>query len=169
MIKNILFFLTIFTTTFTIQSQEDPYLWLENVDSEKSLEFVNKQNKLTHDKLSGIDEYKDIYDSSLEIYNSTDRIAYPSTYGEFVYNFWKDKDHVRGIWRRSEKANYLEGNPTWETLLDLDEMSFFFFFFGFIKAPVVYIQIIIDLLLTFQKVVVTLLLKKNLMLIQKNL
>jgi len=123
MIKNILFFLTIFTTTFTIQSQEDPYLWLENVDSEKSLEFVNKQNKLTHDKLSGIDEYKDIYDSSLEIYNSTDRIAYPSTYGEFVYNFWKDKDHVRGIWRRSEKANYLEGNPTWETLLDLDEMS----------------------------------------------
>ena len=123
MTKNILFFLTIFTTFFTIQAQEDPYLWLEEIDSEKSLEFVNKQNKLTQDKLSSINEYQDIYDSCLEIYNSPDRIVYPTTYGEFVYNFWKDKEHVRGIWRRSPKAKYVDGNPTWETLLDLDEMS----------------------------------------------
>jgi len=123
MIKYTLFIITIFITLFTMQAQEDPYLWLEEVDSEKSLEFVTQQNKITQDKLSSVAEYQDIYDNSLEIYNSTDRIAYPSTYGEFVYNFWKDKDHIRGIWRRSPKSNYIEGKPTWETLLDLDEMS----------------------------------------------
>ena len=123
MTKNTLFFLAIFTSLFTMQAQEDPYLWLEDIDGEKSLEFVKKQNKITQDKLSSIAEYQAIYDKSLEIYNSKDRIAYPSTYGEFVYNFWKDKDHVRGIWRRSPKKEYINGNPTWEILLDLDEMS----------------------------------------------
>jgi prolyl oligopeptidase len=123
MTKSIIFFLAIFTTIFTMQAQEDPYLYLEEVDGEKSLEFVNKQNEITENKLSSTDEYQDIYDNCLDIYNSTDRIVYPKTYGEFVYNFWKDKDHIRGIWRRSPKAKYLDGNPTWETLLDLDEMS----------------------------------------------
>ncbi|MFK7747911.1 MAG: prolyl oligopeptidase family protein [Kordia sp.] len=123
MIKNTLFFLAIFTSLFTMQAQEDPYLWLEDVESEKSLEFVNKQNKITEDKLSRTPEYQDIYEKSLERYNSKDRIVYPSTYGEYVYNFWKDEKHVRGIWRRSLKSKYMDGNPSWETLLDLDEMS----------------------------------------------
>ncbi len=101
MTKSIIFFLAIFTTIFTMQAQEDPYLYLEEVDGEKSLEFVNTQNKITQNKLSSLDIYQDIYDNCLDIYNSTDRIAYPTTYGKFVYNFWKDKDHVRGIWRRS--------------------------------------------------------------------
>ncbi|WP_040559808.1 prolyl oligopeptidase family serine peptidase [Kordia algicida OT-1] len=123
MTKNTLFIIIILTTLFTTQAQEDSYLWLEDVDSEKSLAFVNKQNKITEDKLSSIPEYQGIYEKSLEIFNSTDGIVYPSTYGEFVYNFWKDENHVRGIWRRSPKSKYLEGNPTWETLFDLDEMS----------------------------------------------
>ena len=106
-----------------MQAQEDSYQWLEEIDSEKSLDFVNKQNKITEDKLSSIAQYQGIYEKSLEIYNSTDRIAYPTTYGEYVYNFWKDEDHIRGIWRRSLKSKYIDGNPSWEILLDLDEMS----------------------------------------------
>jgi len=102
---------------------EDSYLWLEEVDSKKSLAFVEKQNQLTIDKLSKEKEYKNIYDKSLEIYNSTERIVYPSISGEFIYNFWQDKDHTRGIWRRSVKATYVSGNPLWETLLDMDAMS----------------------------------------------
>lgn len=121
--KHILFFLLILITSLTFQAQNDPYLWLEEVDSEKALEFVNNQNKETLDKFSNEKEYDNIYKKSLEIYNSKDRIVYPTIYGEFVYNFWKDKDHVRGIWRRSSKVNYESGNPEWETLLDFDEMS----------------------------------------------
>lgn len=113
-----------FTLGSTLYAQsDDPYLWLEEVDGAKALEFVNQQNKLTVDKLSGQPEYQDIFKKSLEIYNSTDRIAYPNTLGDYVYNFWQDKKHVRGIWRRTPKASYLEGNPVWETLLDIDAMS----------------------------------------------
>lgn len=107
----------------TLKAQDDPYLWLEEVDGPKALEFVNKQNKTTLDRLSAVKEYQSIYDKSLEIYNSTERIVYPSMSGQYVYNFWQDKDHVRGIWRRTTKQSYENGNPAWETLLDIDAMS----------------------------------------------
>lgn len=106
-----------------MQAQEDTYLWLEVIDSEKSLEFVNTQNKITQDKLSSIAEYQAIYDKSLEIYNSTYRIAFPSIIGNHIYNFWQDKEHARGIWRRTTKESYLSNNPIWETLLDIDELA----------------------------------------------
>lgn len=122
--KLILFyFLFISCISMTQAQTDDPYLWLEEVNGERALEFVNQKNKVTVDKLSHEKDYQKIYDKSLEIYNSNERIVYPSVYDQFVYNFWQDKDHVRGIWRRTTKKDYLSGNPTWEILLDIDEMS----------------------------------------------
>ncbi len=104
------------------QAQEDKYLWLEEIDGPKALEFVEKQNKATVEELSAEKDYQAIYNKSLKIYNSSERIAYPTIYGNYVYNFWKDEDHVRGIWRRSLLESYTNGNPVWETLLDIDEL-----------------------------------------------
>ena len=105
------------------QAQDDPYIWLENVDSQKALEFVKTQNKTTVNELSSEKNYQSIFDKSLEILNSNERIAYPSILGDFVYNFWKDKDHVRGIWRRASLESYSSGEANWETLIDIDELS----------------------------------------------
>ena len=108
----------------TILAQdEDPYLWLEDIDGARAMEFVKQQNKITLDKLSTEKEYQNIFSKALEIYNSPDRIVYPTTYGEYVYNFWQDKEHERGIWRRTTKASYISGNAVWEILLDIDEMA----------------------------------------------
>ncbi len=115
--------MTILGITQSIQAQEDKYIWLEDVDGEKALEFVAAQNKATLDKLSKEKEYQFIYDKSLEISNSSDKIAYPSIQGKYVYNFWKDKDHERGIWRRCLLADYTNGKMNWETLLDIDALS----------------------------------------------
>jgi prolyl oligopeptidase len=104
-------------------AQEGKYLWLEEVDGEKSLAFAESQSKATLEKLSKEKDYQDIYNKTLEIYNSSERIAYPTILGDFVYNFWKDEDHVRGIWRRSRLESYTSGKPTWETLLDIDALS----------------------------------------------
>jgi prolyl oligopeptidase len=121
--KNILIILTAGMMSLTVYSQDDPYLWLEEVDGAKALEFVNKQNKASFDKLSSYKDYQAIYDKSLAILNSTDRIVAPTMYGNFIYNFWQDKEHVRGIWRRSDKKSYISGNPVWEVLLDMDKMA----------------------------------------------
>jgi prolyl oligopeptidase len=106
-----------------LNAQDDPYLWLEEVDGENAMEFVNKKSQETFEILSAEEHYHEIFDKSLKIYDSSDNIAYPEIYGDFVYNFWQDKDHVRGIWRRSKKQSHADGNPNWEVLLDLDQMS----------------------------------------------
>ncbi|WP_232829262.1 prolyl oligopeptidase family serine peptidase [Aureibaculum luteum] len=121
--KYTLLFLALFGIVLITQAQEDKYLWLEEVDGQKALEFVASQNKATIEELSTEKDYQSIYDKSLEIYNSNEKIAYPSIQGNYVYNFWKDENHVRGIWRRSLLDSYTSGNPVWETLLDIDEIS----------------------------------------------
>lgn len=113
---------TLFSSAVFSQTA-DPFMWLEDVDSERSMEFVNQHNTGSVDVLNKLPTYQPIYDKCLEIYNSTDRIVYPTTYGDFIYNFWQDKEHVRGIWRRSPKADYIAGNPKWEILMDIDAMS----------------------------------------------
>jgi prolyl oligopeptidase len=110
-------------THFSFSQNEDPFIWLEDVDSQKSLEWVNKKNDYSLGVLKSQKDYQSIYSKNLEIYNSTDRIADPAIYGDFVYNFWQDKNNPRGIWRRTAIKSYLLGNPVWETLLDLDKLS----------------------------------------------
>lgn len=106
-----------------LSAQEDKFQWLEEVEGQRALEFVNQQNKLSAEKLMKLPSYQPVYEKSLEILNSTDKIAYPSILGNHVYNFWKDKDHVRGIWRRCLLTEYIAGKPNWETLLDIDQLS----------------------------------------------
>ena len=91
MIKKRFILLMIFTTILTIQAQEHRYLWLEEIESEKALEFVTAQSKITQDKLSNSKVYEDIYNKCLEIYNFSDKLILQSTTNEFVYNFWKDE------------------------------------------------------------------------------
>ncbi len=102
---------------------QDPFQYLEEVDGTKALEFVNQQNQLSFDILSKRPEYDQVYNKSLEIYNSKDRIEIPSVYGKYIYNFWQDPQHIRGIWRRTSAKKYISGKPEWETILDLDEMQ----------------------------------------------
>jgi prolyl oligopeptidase len=120
-----LFLSIILMTSITQKSiaQEDPYLWLEEVEGKKAMDFVIDQNKKTYEKFSQDSIYKSIYSKTLEILNSTDRIAFPSIIGNHIYNFWQDKEHVRGIWRRTTKESYLSNNPVWETLLDIDALA----------------------------------------------
>ncbi len=121
--KYSLLLVTLFGIIVTTQAQADKYQWLEEVDGEKALEFVEKQNKTSVEELGSEKDYQSIYDNILGILNSSERIAYPTIQGKYVYNFWKDKDHVRGIWRRSRLESYTSGDPDWETLLDIDELS----------------------------------------------
>ncbi|MFB9109597.1 prolyl oligopeptidase family serine peptidase [Flavobacterium gyeonganense] len=121
--KSIIAFLFLLTNIYTMTAQEDPYLWLEEVDGKKALDFVEKENKATLDVLTNQSEYQDIYTKSLAVLNDTDKIAYPGVFGDYIYNFWQDSEHVRGIWRRTTKKSYYSKNPVWETLLDIDALS----------------------------------------------
>jgi prolyl oligopeptidase len=105
------------------QPAADPFIWLEDVDGPKSMEWVNAHNASTVAELSSTPLYQPLYTRIKQVLDSRDRIAYPNIVGNKIYNFWQDMDHQRGIWRRTTEADYLSGNPTWETVLDVDALA----------------------------------------------
>jgi prolyl oligopeptidase PreP (S9A serine peptidase family) len=107
----------------TFAQENDPYQWLEEVDSEKALAWVDEWNKKSVDVITSQEGYDQLFEKNLEILNSTERIASPSIYGDYIYNFWQDQENERGIWRRTSRESYLSGNPDWEILLDIDKLA----------------------------------------------
>lgn len=102
---------------------EDPFIWLEDVEGERAMEWVLAQNGVTREALQSLPSYRTIYDNTLDIYTSDDRIAYPSIRGDFIYNFWTDGDHPRGVYRRTSWDSYMSGSPSWDVVLDIDALA----------------------------------------------
>lgn len=67
-----------------ITAQENPHQWPEEIDGQKALEFVEKQNKATLAALSAEEDYQDIYNRNLKILHSTEKIAYPTIHGNYA-------------------------------------------------------------------------------------
>jgi prolyl oligopeptidase len=102
---------------------KDPFAWLEEINGQRALEWVKAQDSRTTKALEAIKEFKPIYNRTLEILDSKDRIATPSLHGLAVYNFWQDRTHMRGIWRRTTLDSYRTGHPDWEPVIDVDALS----------------------------------------------
>jgi prolyl oligopeptidase len=105
------------------QDPEDPFLWLEEVEGSRSLEWVQAHNQATMAELEAHPAYRPIYERTLQILNARERIAYPDVRGEWVYNFWQDEAKPRGVWRRTRWDSYLSADPRWETVLDVDSLA----------------------------------------------
>ena len=102
---------------------EDPYIWLEDVHGEKPLAWVREQNARTTAILKADPRYQEDYQTALAMLDATDRIPYGSLDHGFVFNFWQDAEHPKGIWRRTAVASYENATPDWDVLLDLDALA----------------------------------------------
>lgn len=101
----------------------DPYIWLEDIEGKKSLEWVEQQNQTSLNQLTQSERYKTVEDQALKILQNNDKIPYVTMMGEHLYNFWQDDKNVRGLWRRTTVSSYRQKKPQWETVLDLDELA----------------------------------------------
>ncbi|HSN52257.1 MAG TPA: prolyl oligopeptidase family serine peptidase [Woeseiaceae bacterium] len=102
---------------------KDNHIWLEDVAGEKALAWVEEQNAVSLGRLESLPVYEPLRKRNLEIYNSDERIATPEMRGDYVYNFWRDADNIRGRWRRMLLDDYIGGGDDWELLLDLDKLA----------------------------------------------
>ncbi|MEA3011774.1 MAG: prolyl oligopeptidase, partial [Sphingomonadales bacterium] len=94
--------------------EEDPYLWLEEVQGARAIQQVEQWNKATEDDLSRTPGYAEHRNRALNILNDVRQIALPDeVQGDFITNFWRDAEHPRGLWRISPRAAYLAGRPQW--------------------------------------------------------
>jgi prolyl oligopeptidase len=124
------------TATKDSDVDDDPYIWLEDVESEESLSFAKSANEKCLASL-GDPTDKPTYERVLKILESKDRIAHVTNHGRdgtsestsnnqrIYYNFWKDSDHPKGIWRKTTEDEYNnpKDDPIWTTVLDIDELA----------------------------------------------
>lgn len=102
---------------------EDPFAWLEEVDSPAALEWVRAHNAVTTAWLEADPGFGALRDQIRAILDSRERIPYVRQMGAHYYNFWRDADHPRGLWRRTTPKEYLSADTHWETVLDLDALA----------------------------------------------
>ncbi len=107
----------------------DPHQWLEDVTGEKSLQWVREQNAKYLPELEATPGFADWRAKAETILQDPRRIAYPTgaspsgVTATQVFNFWRDENSVRGIWRVSPRAAFDAGKPQWTTLLDMDALE----------------------------------------------
>ena len=101
---------------------DDPYLWLEDIEGPAALAWVEAQNERTLSTF-GTAEFAADRDVLAAILDRPDKIPYIGRRGPYFYNFWTDAQHPRGLWRRTTPESFRLEQPAWEILLDIDALA----------------------------------------------
>ncbi|MDX3068224.1 S9 family peptidase, partial [Streptomyces sp. ND04-05B] len=110
------------TCTIHRVTDRDPYLWLEDIESEAALAWVAERNAETAAELAGGTGFAALKRSLREVLDASDRIPYTVRRGAFLYDFWQDAEHVHGLWRRTTLEQYRKDDPEWDVLIDVDAL-----------------------------------------------
>src|ERR1700759_777327 len=102
--------------------EDDPYLWLEEIEGERALAFVDAQNQRTLSAHADAIFERD-RDALAAILDRPDNIPFVTRRGGLLYNLWKDAEHPRGLWRRTTMDEFRKAQPRWELLLDIDRLA----------------------------------------------
>lgn len=101
---------------------DDPYLWLEDVDGEAALAWVDAQTAATRARLADA-RFDSDRDALLTLLDRPDNLPVPTRRGGLLYNFWRDAAQPRGLWRRTTLDSFRTPAPEWDVLLDLDALA----------------------------------------------
>ncbi|VEG45897.1 serine protease, S9A family peptidase [Mycolicibacterium flavescens] len=101
---------------------EDPYLWLEDITGDVALDWVRMHNEPTITRFGG-ERFEQMRREALEVLDTDARIPYVRRRGDHLYNFWRDADHPRGLWRRTTLDSYRSEQPEWDVLIDVDALA----------------------------------------------
>ena len=105
------------------QPTDDAYLWLEDIDGARAMDWVKQQDAQSVARYAQSPAFRQLDARLLEVLDSDARIPFVQKLGEHYYNFWRDKAHPKGLWRRTTLTEYRKPQPSWETVLDLDALS----------------------------------------------
>ena len=108
---------------FASTDAADPYLWLEEIDSARALNWVRAKNAETIQKLASQPIYQELRSEALAALDAPSRLPDVEQMGPWIYNLWKDDAHPRGIYRRATLEEFRKPEPAWQTVLDIDELS----------------------------------------------
>ena len=119
--------------------------WLDEIEGGRALDWARARSAETDDLLDDGPLRGELEESILAALDTDARIPYPVRRGDYLYNFWRDADHPRGLWRRTSLESFLAGMPgaadmpsgdgadgvgtreraatVWETVIDVDALA----------------------------------------------
>jgi len=83
------------------------------------LTWVRERNAASQKVLEAEPGFAAMRESILSVLDSREQIPYISRRGDLYYNFWRDADHPRGLWRRTTLASYRAPAQHW-TFYEID-------------------------------------------------
>src|SRR6478735_1373145 len=101
---------------------DDPYLWLEEIDGARASAWVDEQNARTLAAFGGPAVEREAA-TLAAILDRPDKLVIPGRRARWLYNFWTDAQHARGLWRRTTAESFASEAPAWEVLIDLDALA----------------------------------------------
>ena len=101
----------------------DKYIWLEDVSSPRAMAWVKAEDERSLKVLEADPHYAPYHAEALKLSEAPDRLPMPDQRGDEIYNFWRDANHVNGIYRKTSLADYLTQNPNWKTVIDYDALG----------------------------------------------
>ncbi len=102
---------------------EDSYLWLEDRLGSRAIDWAQMQSNITKNIFENDPRFQKSSKEILDILVAKDKIPAVSLFEGYAYNLWQDENHKRGLWRRATTQEYKNSNPTWEVLIDFDELA----------------------------------------------
>lgn len=100
---------------------DDPWLWLEEVDGAAALAWVEARNAETLARLAG--RFEADAERLRAAMDRPGKLPHVTRRGPWLYNLWRDADHARGLWRRTTLESFRTDEPRWQTVLDLDDLA----------------------------------------------
>jgi len=119
------FVISLFIVLASCSSGDKKYQSLEKIDAKSVLKWVGEESETTKSEMQSESGFEPMRKSILKTLESKDKVLYGSKRGAYFYNFWKDAQNQRGLWRRVKFSDYSSGrkNLKWEKLISFDELS----------------------------------------------
>jgi prolyl oligopeptidase len=107
----------------TPEDDDDPYRFLEEVDSPRANAWVRERSDAALAALTGGGRFTELREEIRRVLDAGDRIPATSWHGPHLYNLWTDEEHPRGLWRRTTLEEYRRPQSDWDVLLDVDRLA----------------------------------------------
>ncbi len=101
----------------------DKYIWLEDVNSPRAMDWVKAENARTAKVLEADPRFAPWAADALKVSEDPSRLPMPDLRGNDVFNLWNDQNNPRGLLRKTTVADYNSPDPHWQTVLDIDALA----------------------------------------------
>ena len=102
---------------------DDPNLWLEDVLGDKALAWVRERNAQSRKVIEAWPQFNATRDQLRAVLDSKEQIPGVVRRGDWFWNFWRDDQNPRGLWRRTTLEEYRKPHPAWDVVIDLDALA----------------------------------------------